>query len=246
MTASFATTRWTLVLDAARHGKTDTRDAAAPSAPARALAELCAAYRPPVLAHALRRGLPPADAEDAVQGFFQKLLRLGSLASLRPREVRFRAWLLAAFNHHLADLRDHARAAKRGAHLLPALDSDAHHAALAGAADPAPAPDAAFDREWALAVLRAVHDRLRAEQTAAGRAEHFDLLAPALAGRDATAPHADLARRLGLSEPALRVALHRLRHRYRELLRAEIAETVARAEDIDDELRHLIAAVSAP
>ena len=245
MSASFSTTRWTLVLDAARHGKTDTHDAS-PSAASRALSALCAQYRPPLLAHALRRGLPPPDAEDAVQGFLATLLRPGSFAAVRPELGRFRAWLLAAFNHRLADLRDHARAAKRGAHLLPALDADAHRAALASAPDPAPAPDAAFDREWALALLRTVQDRLRAEQTAAGRATHFELLAPALSGRDSAAPHAELATRLGLTEPALRVALHRLRARYRQLLRYEIAHTVARPEDIDDELRHLITAVSTP
>jgi RNA polymerase sigma factor (sigma-70 family) len=243
---SFATTRWTLVLDAARHGKTDTSGAASDSAAGRALAVLCAAYRPPLLAHALRRGLPPPDAEDAVQGFLAGLLRPGSFSAVRPERGRFRAWLLAAFNHRLADLRDHARAAKRGAHLLPALDAESHRAALACAPDPSPAPDAAFDREWALAVLRAVTDRLRAEQAAAGRAAHFELLSPALSGRDSAAPHAELAARLGLTEPALRVALHRLRARFRQLLRDEIAHTVARPEDIDDELRHLIAAVSAP
>lgn len=240
MSSSFATTRWTLVLEAARHGETDTDSTAR-----RALAGLCARYRPPLLAHALRRGLAPADAEDAVQGFFAALLRLESLATVEPSRGRFRTWLLAGLNHHLADLRDRDRAQKRGAQFRPALDADAHREALDGAADPGPAPDLAFDRAWALALLQAVTDRLRAEQAAAGRAAHFDALAPCLAGRDAEAPHAALAARLGLSEPALRVALHRLRQRYRQLLREEIAHTVARPEDIDDELRHLIAAVSA-
>ena len=240
MSASFATTRWTLVLEAARHGETGTAGSAAG-----ALAGLCAQYRPPLLAHALRRGLAPADAEDAVQGLFAALLRPGSLASVGPSRGRFRAWMLAALNHHLSDLRDRAGAQKRGGGLHPALDAEAHRLALDGAADPAPGPDHAFDRAWALALLQAVTDRLRAEQAAAGRAAHFDALAPCLAGRDAEAPHAELAPRLGLSEPALRVALHRLRQRYRQLLREEIAQTVARPEDIDDELRHLIAAVAA-
>jgi DNA-directed RNA polymerase specialized sigma24 family protein len=243
VSASFASTRWTLVLDAARHGQTDTAGA---TSAARALAHLCEQYHPPLLAHALRRGLPPPDAEDAVQGFFASLLRLESLATVGPARGRFRAWLLAGLNHHLSDLRDRALAQKRGSRLHPALDADAHQAALAAAADPALAPDLAFDRAWALALLRTVTDRLRAEQAAAGRAAHFDALAPCLAGRSADAPHAELAARLGLSEPALRVALHRLRQRYRLLLREEIAHTVARPEDIDDELRHLIAALAAP
>ncbi len=238
MSASFATTRWTLVLDAARQGETDT------TAAGRALAGLCAQYRPPLLTHALRRGLAPPDAEDAVQGFFARLLRPESLAAVRREGGRFRSWLLAGFEHHLADRRDHDGALKRGAHLRPALDADAHAAALAGAADPGLAPDRAFDRAWALALLRTVADRLRAEQAAAGRAEHFDALAPCLGGRTVEAPHMAIAARLGLSEPAVRVALHRLRQRYRQLLREEIGHTVARPEDIDDELRQLLTALS--
>ena len=241
MSASFATTRWTLVLDAARHGMTDTPGASSAS---RALDHLCAQYRPPLLAHARRRGLAPADAEDAVQGFFTKLLRLESLATVERERGRFRAWMLAAFNHHLADQRDHDRAAKRGAHLHPTLDAEAHRRALDAAPGHELPPDRAFDRAWALALLQTVSDRLRAEQAAAGRAAHFDALSPCMGGRTADAPHAELAARLGLSEPALRVALHRLRARYRELLREEVAHTVARPEDIDDELRHLIAAVA--
>lgn len=233
----FATTRWTMVLAAGRGG---AGEACADSE--RALAELCATYRPPVLAHARRRGLSPADAEDAVQGFFQKLLRLGSLASLRPRELRFRAWLLAAFNHHLADLRDHARAAKRGGDRLVQLDS-AGWGGLA-AADAAPAPDEAFDRAWARALLEVTMERLRAEHAAAGRADWFEALVPCLGGRIAEAPQAGVAARLGLSEPALRVAVHRLRRRYRDMLREEVAQTVASPGEIDDELRHLMAVVS--
>lgn len=239
MSASFATTRWTLVLDAARHQEADT------IAAGRALADLCATYRPPLLAHALRRGLPPPDAEDAVQGFLTSLLRPDSLSAVRRERGRFRSWLLAGLEHHLADLRDHDHALKRGAHLRPALDAEAHAAALSTAADPALSPDVAFDRAWALALLQTVTDRLRAEQDAAGRAEYFDTLAPCLGGRTAEAPHTEIAARLGLSEPAVRVAVHRLRQRYRQLLRDEIAHTVARPEDVDEELRHLLAALAA-
>jgi RNA polymerase sigma-70 factor (ECF subfamily) len=232
LTASFATTRWTLVLDAGRHARSD-----ADGASARALADLCTAYRPPLLGHALRRGLSQADADDAVQGFFARLLRLESLATLRPRSVCFRAWLLAAFNHHLADLRDHARAARRDVRLEAPLDDAVF------AATPEPSPDRAFDRAWALTLLQTVSDRLRAEQTPE-RAPHFDLLLPALAGRSgAEASQAELAARLDISEPALRVLLHRLRHRFRALLRDEIAHTVAASADIDAELRHLFAAL---
>lgn len=233
----FITTRWTMVLAAGRGGAGEEG-----SDSKRALAELCATYRPPVLAHARRQGLAPEDAEDAVQGFFQKLLRLGSLASLRPRELRFRAWLLAAFNHHLSDLRDQARAAKRGADKQVQLDTAGWGGVAA--ADFAPAPDAAFDRAWAIALLEATMARLRAEHEASGRADWFDVLASCLSGRVTETPHAGIAARLGLSEPALRVAIHRLRKRYRELLREEVAQTVASPEEVDAELRHLLSAVS--
>ncbi len=239
MDSRFDTTRWTLVLAAGKAGGVPDRETESGRA---ALAELCAAYRPPVLAHARRRGLSAADAEDAVQGFFNKLLRLGSLASLRPRELRFRAWLLAAFNHHLSDLRDHARAAKRGADRIVQLDSEGWGALAVDAHTPA--PDAAFDRVWAMALLETTLARLRSEHVAAGRAEWFEALAPCLGGRVADTPQADVAVRLGLSEPALRVAIHRLRKRYRELLREEVMQTVANPAEIDDELRHLMAVVA--
>ncbi|MDF3057008.1 MAG: polymerase subunit sigma-70 [Rariglobus sp.] len=235
MSSSFATTRWTVVLDAARHGETDTTSAG------RALSTLCQTYWPPLYAHARRRGLAPADAEDAVQGFFARLLRLESLADAKRERGRFRAFLLGSFNHYLADLHDHARAEKRGAHLLPALDTAATEAALASAACANLAPDRAFDRTWALALLNTVTARLRTEHA---NPEHFDALLPCLAGRTAGSPHADLAAKLGLTEPAVRVALHRLRQRYRHFLREEVAQTVARPEDVDAELRHLLAALT--
>lgn len=228
MSAAFHTTRWTLVL-AAGEG-TD-----------RALGELCTIYRAPLLAHARRRGLSPADAEDAAQGFFARLLLLESLATARRERGRFRAFLLGSFNHYLADLHDHARAEKRGSHLLLPLDTAATEAALNSAACADLAPDRAFDHAWALALLDTVTARLRAEHA---NPEHFDALLPCLAGRTADTPHSELAARLDLTEPAVRVALHRLRQRYRHLLRAEVAQTVAAPEDIDTELRHLLASVS--
>lgn len=232
MTDAFATTRWTLVL-------------AAGQGTGRALGELCALYRAPLLAHARRRGLSPADAADAVQGFLARLLRLESLATARRERGRFRAFLLGSFNHYLADLRDHARAEKRGAGLFPPLDIAATEAALAAAPSADLTPDRAFDRAWALALLDTVTARLRTEHAAPDdRTAQFDALLPCLAGRTADTPHADLAARLGLTEPAVRVALHRLRQRYRQLLREEVAQTVALPDDIDQELRHLLAALS--
>ena len=242
--ASFATTRWTLVLAAGAATASAPTPLTSDSTAQRALTELYRTYWQPLYAHARRRQLPPADAEDAVQGFFARLLRLESLANVDRQRGRFRAFLLGSFNHYLADLRDHARAEKRGAHLLPPLDTAAAEIAFANTPDRDLPPDRAFDHAWALALLATVTTRLRAEHVAANRAALFDLLSPNLAGRRADAPHAALAAQLGISEPAVRVALHRLRQRYRQLLRDEIAQTVARTEDVDDELQLLLAALS--
>ena len=243
--ASFATTRWTLVLAAAGSA---ARAALPPlvsaNERARALAALCRTYWPPLYVHARRRQLSPADAEDAVQGFFARLLRLESLADVDRERGRFRAFLLGSFNHYLADRRDHDRAEKRGAHLLVPLDPQAAERAFANAPASDLSPDLAFDHAWVVALLSRVTARLREEHVAAGRAELFDALSPCLAGRRQDAPHTAIAAQLGLSGPAVRVALHRLRQRYRHILHEEIGQTVACNNDVEDELRLLLAAVS--
>jgi len=243
--ASFATTHWTLVL-AAAGGAAGAVSPSLVSADerARALAALCRTYWPPLYVHARRRQLSPADAEDAVQGFFARLLRLESLADVDRERGRFRAFLLGSFNHYLADRRDHDRAEKRGAHLLVPLNPQATERAFANAPAGDLSPDVAFDRAWAVALLDRVTARLREEHVAAGRARLFGALSPCLAGRRQDAPHAAIAAQLGLSGPAVRVALHRLRQRYRHILREEIAQTVACDRDVDDELRLLLAALS--
>ena len=250
MSTSFATTRWTLVLAAAGKPASAPAPFASPDRPsitdtarARALAELCRAYWQPLYAHARRHPLSPADAEDAVQGFFARLLRLDSLANADRTRGRFRAFLVGSFNHYLADLRDHTRAEKRGAHLLTPLDTQAAETAFAQTPAPDLPPDRAFDRAWALALLARVTTRLRDEHAATNRTALFDALSPSLAGRRADIAHADLAAKLNMTEPAIRVALHRLRQRYRQFLRDEIAHTVASDADIDAELRHLLASL---
>lgn len=222
----------------------DTRQLQAPSQrvqlDGRPLPHLLAAAlrpRPPATAHARRcRGCRP--------GLFAGLLRLDSLAAADRERGRFRAFLLGSFNHYLSDQRDHARAGKRGAHLLAPLATEAAERAFAAAPSDALPPDAAFDRSWAIALLERVTVRLRDEHVSTKGTEFFDALSPCLAGRRQDAPHAAIAAQLGLSEPAVRVALHRLRQRYRAILREEVAHTVAADQDVDDELRVLLSAVS--
>ena len=234
--AAFATTRWSMVVRAG--------GASGPAA-RRALAELCQIYWYPLYAHVRRCGRPVHDAQDLTQEFFAHLLARQTLGRADPTRGRFRSFMLTALNHFLADERDRARAAKRGggSEVLP-LDMAAAGERYDADATGTAAPDLAFDRRWALALLDTVLRQLGEEYLTAGRAELFAALRPTLTGLGETQPYAELAARLGLTEGALRVAVHRLRRRYRSLLRAEIAQTVESPAETDAELRHLFRALA--
>jgi RNA polymerase sigma-70 factor (ECF subfamily) len=234
--ARFATTRWSLVRAAGGRRSPETD---------RALATLCESYWYPLYAHARRRGLDPDSARDAAQGFFARLLEKGDLADADRARGRFRTFLLAAFGHFLSNLRDHDRAARRGGGRAPLpLDFQAGESRfLDEPAAPDVPPDRAFDRQWAVTLLDRALGRLRDEYALAGKADLFDALKPALAGDRAT-PYAELAPRLGLTEGAVKVAVHRLRARCAERVRAEVAETVGSPDEIEDEIAHLFAALA--
>ncbi len=232
----FVTTRWTMVLSAGRKSSPHSD---------RALAELCQTYWYPLYAYVRRRGRTREDAEDLVQAFFARFLEKNYLEGLAAERGKFRAFLLAALKHFLANEWDRAQARKRGGgveHL--SLDwRDADDRFHLDPPDPAN-PERIFDREWALALLAQVITRLAAECTRDGKAELFDRAKGFLTvGQDAL-PYADAARELGLQEGALRVAVHRLRKRYRELLRDEIVQTLEDAAQVDEELRSLRAALA--
>ena len=230
--ASFASTHWTLILEAAR--------AEDPAGAQAALADLCRIYWPPLYAHLRRKGYSADDAQDLTQGFFARLLRLDSIATARRERGRFRAFLLGSLNHYLADARDHAHAARRDERLETPLDAVAAEGwCQRGLVDPAVSPDAAFDRQWALALLDQVAARLKSDYVSAGQAKLFEALGFCLTGARSELPYANLAAQLGMTEAAVRVAVHRLRKRYRQLLRDEIAHTVADPAEIEEELRHL-------
>jgi len=232
----FPLTHWSLVL---RAGKSDT-------APTRAaLASLCQMYWFPLYAHARRRGHTPHDAEDLTQEFFARLLERDLLAAADPNRGRFRSFLLAAMNHFLNHEWEKGRTQKRGGG-QPLLSLDAHAAEERFDAEPADraTPDQAFDRQWALALLDTVLTRLEAEYESAGKANLFAALRPTLAGSRETQPYAELCARLNLSEGAVKVAVHRLRKRYRDLIREEVAHTVATPEEVEAELRHLFLALA--
>jgi RNA polymerase sigma-70 factor (ECF subfamily) len=230
----FATTHWTVVL-AAGHSRS-------PQA-ARAMEELCRTYWFPLYAYVRRRGHSKEDAEDLTQAFFARLLEKNFLADLDSDRGKFRAFLLAALKHFLANERDKARTLKRGGgsvHL--SLDWQTADTKFQVAATNEPSPDKAFDREWAVALLARVIERLQGECTTDGKAKLFDQLKTFLTAGKAESAQRDVANALGMEEGAVRVAVHRLRKRYRQLLRDEIAHTLADAAMVDEEMRALFGA----
>jgi DNA-directed RNA polymerase specialized sigma24 family protein len=206
-----------------------------------ALGDLCAAYYAPVHAF-IRRGARDDDAaRDATQEFFAQLLAKGGLATLEQGRGRFRSFLLGAVKHFLADQSDRARAAKRGSGveplpLAPATDTSP---GLEVPDVAEPPPDLVFDRQWAFTLLERAVRQLGEEFVAAGKGGQFETLKPWLTGEPGT-PQSDAAARLGLNENAVKVAIHRLRRRFRELVKAEIAQTVADPAEQRAELDHLI------
>lgn len=232
-TSSFMTTHWTAVVAAGR-GDTDA---------VVALESLCRTYWYPLYAYVRRRGYSPADAEDLTQGFFERLLRLKSLAGVKEERGKFRSFLLASLNHYIADQWDHASAGKRD--LRKTIPLDTHAAETRYGQEPASreTPERVFERQWAMALLEAVVETLCAEYETAGKADLFLALRFTIAGDRQAVPYGDLAKTLKMTEPAIRVAVHRLRRRYREVLRQQIAQTVAGPEDVEAELQALFAAV---
>lgn len=232
----FATTRWSVVMAAG-----------APTSPrsSEALAQLCQAYWYPLYAYVRRQGHSAHDAQDLTQEFFTRLLQKNYLAAVDRDKGRFRSFLLASLKHFLANEWDKARALKRGGG-QEIIHLDAHDAETRYSLEPREvvSADKIYERRWAMMLLDRVLNRLREEQVAAGKGTQFDVLKTCLLGDRSSVPYVDLSAQLGMTEGNLKVTVHRLRQRYRELLRAEIAETVASPAEVDEELRQLFAALS--
>ena len=208
-----------------------------------ALEELCRAYWFPLYAYVRRRGHAKADAEDLTQAFFARLLEKNFLANLDSEKGKFRAFLLAALKHFLANEWDKSQRQKRGGGAMHlSLDWQTADTKFQVAAVNEPSPDKAFDREWALALLAKVIERLQAECETEGRGKLFAQLKMFLMAGGGDSALAEVARALGLEEGAVRVAVHRLRKRYRALLRDEIAHTLSDDTMVDAEMRALFGA----
>jgi RNA polymerase sigma-70 factor (ECF subfamily) len=232
----FVTTQWTRVL-ATRGDSPEARQA---------LSDLCAAYYTPVFV-LIRRAAPSEEAaRDLTQEFFARLLARAGLGQVDPERGRFRFFLLGAVKHFLADVHDEQSRLKRGGGRVPiSLDAGTDSSPGMEVADASlPSPDLEFDREWAVTLLARALERLGCEQAEAGKGEQFPALKPWLTGDKQDVSLADLAAKIGMSEGALRVALHRLRKRFRELVKEEIAGTVKDATHVREEMGYLLEVLS--
>ena len=227
----FATTHWTVVLTA---GRNETTHAGA------ALEKLCQTYWYPLYGYIRRRGHSPEDAQDLTQAFFTRLLERQWIGRADREKGKFRSFLLSALNNFLADEWDRARAQKRGGGVAPLpLQFDTAETRYSFEPADQTTPEQLYERRWALALLEEVLRRLAEEHKKDERSEYFAALNPCLVGDRAALPYADLATKLGVTEGTIKSAVHRMRQRYRELLREEIANTVAGPEEVDAELQHL-------
>jgi RNA polymerase sigma-70 factor (ECF subfamily) len=228
----FATTQWSLVASA---GKPGTKEAS------EALSDLCHRYWYPLYAYVRRRVSQVSEAQDLTQEFFARLLEKNALAKAAPERGRFRNFLLASLNNFLANEWDRANAQKRGGGSQP-LSLDLNEGESRLTIEPAHnlTPERLYEREWTLTLLRLAMDRLQTECESAGKSRQFELLKGALAGEASSGSYAAAATELEMTEEAIRQAAHRLRRRYREILRAEVAQTVSEPGEIDEELRSLL------
>lgn len=231
----FATTRWTLVCDAARGGETQALAA---------LELLFSTYWPPLYRYARRKGKSKEDAEDLVQGFLAHLMENDGLRNTRRENGRFRAFLLTSFNHWMINDWKQATRLKRGGGTAPlSFDWESAETGLSLEIADERSPDRHYDREWALALLDKVLRELEQLCRDEGGAAQFERLKPCLTADSSRIPYTDIAAKLGMSEGALRVAVHRLRKRYRHLLTEEITRTLSSPDAVEQEMQSLFAAL---
>jgi RNA polymerase sigma factor (sigma-70 family) len=232
----FPTTRWTVVLSAGSQDDPQSR---------RALAELCQAYWRPLYAFVRKRGYGPEEAQDLTQDFFATLLEKEYVARADSTKGRFRSFLLFLMKCFLADDYDRRQAAKRGGkYVLLSISFKAGEEACRWEPYDCETPEKIFEREWALTLVSRVTTSLRDSFERDGRIAQFERLKQFLPGHDACPSYAEAAQQLGISEGATKVAVHRLRHRYRQFLHREIAQTLDDPGDIESEIRYLMKALA--
>jgi RNA polymerase sigma-70 factor (ECF subfamily) len=230
--ARFVTTQWNVVLNAARDSATQ----------AQALEELCRGYWYPLYAYVRGRGHTREKAQDLTQEFFARLLEKNWLMTIEPEGGRFRSFLLTAMNRFLANEYDRENAAKRsGGKQIVSLDHERAEQQYLNEPATHETPEKIFERRWAMAVLERALERLRQETQAAGKARLFGGLHPFISREPAAGEYAEVGAQLGIAAGAVAVAVHRLRTRYREMVRQEISNTLMNAAEVDEEMWHLFA-----
>lgn len=231
----FVTTHWSVVLAA---GQGDSMKSTV------ALENLCSTYWYPLYAYVRRRGQEPEAAKELTQEFFARLLAKGLLAGVDPTKGRFRSWLLGVMNHFLAHEWARVCAQKRGGG-QPAFSLDETRAEERYRLEPVDesSPEKIFDRRWAFTVLEQAEVRLRKEHEAAGKGELYSRLKAFVSMDGEAASYEEASQRLGLTPSAVKSAIHRLRQRYQESIREEIAQTVTSASEVDDEIRYLLSVI---
>jgi RNA polymerase sigma-70 factor (ECF subfamily) len=233
--AVFATTHWSVVLAARHHD--------APEAEV-SLEKLCQTYWSPLYAYVRRRGYNEEDAKDLTQGFFAWLLERKWLERADPRRGRFRSFLLTSISGFLGNEWDKSRTQKRGGGRVLSLPFGEADTRCGWEPADSVTPEQTFERRWAVTLLDQVMNRLGADYARQDKAHLFEELKPCLLGERTAQPYASLASKLGMTEGSVKVAVHRLRQRYRQLLREEIAHTVEKPEEVEDEMRHLFAVLA--
>lgn len=227
----FATTHWSLVIAAGRSNDAES---------AAALERLCRTYWLPLYAYIRRRVSDINEAQDLTQAFFMRLLEKNYMADADPERGRFRAFLLTAFKHFLSNEWEKARAQKRGGGVSPLpLDFKIGDSQVGSVKADDLTADEIYERQWAITLLNRVMQRLERELDRAGKSQQYASLKEFIVGADKFASYADVAAELGMTESAARMSVTRMRRRYRELLRHEIAQTVSSPEQVDDEIRQL-------
>lgn len=234
--ATFVTTHWTVVLLAGERDSPQAKEA---------LEWLCRTYWYPLYAYVRRQGHHFADAQDLTQEFFARLLERDYLRLADRNRGRFRTFLLTSLKHFLINEWNKANRAKRGGgRRLTSLDVEQTETRFLAEPADERTPDKAFERQWALELLARVLDQLQAEFVSVNRGGVFEELKACLTGEENGSSYAEIGQRLAMSEANVKVTVHRLRHRYRELMREEIARTVENPEAIDEEIRDLLVALS--
>jgi RNA polymerase sigma-70 factor (ECF subfamily) len=248
--ARFVTTNWSLVLragassDASSDASSSSSSSASSSQAREAMAELCARYWYPLYAYVRRKGCEPEEAEDLTQGFFARMLEHNGLAAARADKGRFRTFLLSSLQHYVCNEWARERAAKRGGRLrivpidVPGAEARYSHEPVDGNS-----PESIFERRWAIAVLEQALAALRAQYSAAGKEELFDTLKVFLMRDGTVVPQSAIAATLGVSEGAVKVAVHRLRQRFRAAMEQAIADTVSSPVEVEEEIRALFRAL---